>query len=79
MSKQDKLLEKVLSGKSDAGIRFGDLCSLLTGLGFTLRVRGSHHNFRRQNFDDINLQAAGKDANPYQVRQVREILRRGNL
>ena len=77
MSKQDKLLAKVLSGKSDAGIRFADLCGLLTYLGFTLRIRGSHHHFRKAGFDDINLQSAGKDAKPYQVKQVREILQQG--
>jgi len=71
------LLAKVLGGKSDAAIRFGDLCSLLTHLGFTVRVRGSHHNFRKAGCDDINLQSAGKDAKPYQVKQVREILLRG--
>lgn len=79
MSKQDKLLAKVLSGKSDAAVRFGDLCSLLRHLGFTVRIRGSHHYFSKQGFDDINLQAAGKDAKPYQVKQVRETLRQGNL
>ena len=79
MSKQDKLLAKVLSGKSDAAVRFGDLCALLTQLGFTLRVRGSHHYFSKEGFDHINLQAAGKDAKPYQVKQVREILQRGEV
>jgi len=77
MSKQDRLLAKVLGGKSDAGIRFADICGLLTHLGFAVRIRGSHHNFRKAGFDDINLQSAGKDAKPYQVKQVREILRQG--
>ena len=79
MSKHEKLLEKVLGGKSDATIRFGDLCALLTRLGFEVRIRGSHHDFRKEGCDDINSQAAGKDAKPYQVRQVREILHREQI
>jgi len=78
MSKRDKLLAKVLDGKSDASIRFADLCALLTHLGFAVRIRGSHHYFHKAGFDDINLQSAGKDAKPYQVKQVREILKQGD-
>ena len=77
MSKHEKLLEKVLSGTADANIRFADLCALLARLGFKVRIRGSHHNFRKADYDDINLQAKGKDAKPYQVKQVREALHRG--
>ena len=45
------------------GIRFADLCGLLTHFGFAVRIRGSHHNFRKTGFDDINLQSAGKTRN----------------
>ncbi len=70
MSK-DKVLRRVLSGTSDANIRFEDPCQLLKGLGFEMRVRGSHHIFRKSGVEEkINLQREGSNAKPYQVRAV---------
>jgi len=43
----EKTLARLLSGTSDAGIRFDDLCRLLESLGFEKRVSGSHHLFRK--------------------------------
>ncbi len=58
----------------DAAIRFDDLCRLLADLGFDMRVRGSHHIFRKAGIDEkINLQREGSHAKPYQVRQVRNV------
>ncbi|CCQ60597.1 type II toxin-antitoxin system HicA family toxin [Crocosphaera watsonii] len=45
MSKQDKLLTKILLGNADANIPFEQLCQLLKQLGFDERIRGSHHIF----------------------------------
>ena len=71
----DKLLERVLSRTSDANIRFDDLCHLLSSLGFEMRVRGSHHIFRKAGVEEkINLQREGSEAKPYQVRQVRAVI-----
>ena len=70
-----KTLEQVKSGDRDAGIRFDDLCHLLTRLGFARRnAGGSHRLFKQPGAALINLQAAGGMAKSYQVRQVREIL-----
>ena len=69
-----------MSGHHDASIRFGDLLCLLSALGFTERVRGSHHIFGRSGVVEIiNLQAHGAAAKPYQVRQVRRAVIRYNL
>ena len=46
MSRHKQLLQRILGGRSDAGVRFDDLCGLLRNLGFTERIRGSHHIFR---------------------------------
>jgi len=71
----DRVLEKVLSGDSDANVRFDDLCGLLERLGFEKRVRGSHHLFRKSGVSAmINLQRDGSKAKPYQVRQVRSVI-----
>jgi len=75
MGKYDKLLQKILLGKSDFNIRFDDLCGLLHHLGFEERTRGSHHIFRRREVEErINLQRDGNKAKPYQVKQVRAII-----
>ena len=55
--------------------RFDDVCYLLGSFGFEMRVRGSHHIFRKAGVEEqINLQREGSDAKPYQVRQVRAVL-----
>lgn len=74
MGKQEKLLNIILEGRSDANISFRDLLSLLGSLGFEETIRGSHHLFRKKGTGEkINLQRDGNKAKPYQVRQVREI------
>lgn len=76
MSKTEKLLLRVLRGTSDADIGFDELCSLLTHMGFELRVRGSHHIFSKLEVAElINLQRdGGGNAKPYQVKQVRNVI-----
>ncbi len=75
MSSIKKTLDKILGGRSDANILFNDICNLLTHLGFDIRIRGSHHIFRRIDIEEkINLQKDGNKAKPYQVRQVRHII-----
>ncbi len=75
MTKHDKLLKKVLSGRSDTTIDFDDLRRLLDHLGFDERIRGSHHVFVKPGIQDmINLQREGRMAKPYQIRQVRSVI-----
>ena len=67
----DRLRDRILSGRSDANIRFSDLRRFLMRLGFEERVRGSHHIFRRDGIAElINLQRDGSQVKPYQVRQL---------
>ena len=75
-----RVLQRVLSRTSDASIGFDDLCQLLGSLGFEMRVRGSHHLFRRAGVEEkINLQREGHEAKPYQVKQVRAVILRHGL
>ncbi|MFL5384662.1 MAG: type II toxin-antitoxin system HicA family toxin [Longimicrobiaceae bacterium] len=77
MSKFDKLLEKLLLGRSDPSFVFSDLLHLLDCLGFEKHVRGSHHIFTRDGVEEqLNLQKyqGTKHAKPYQVRQVRNLI-----
>jgi hypothetical protein len=80
MTSRGKLLVRILSGASDAGIPFAALCNLLESLGFDQRIRGSHHIFVREGVEEIlNLQPRGGFAKPYQVRQVRQVIVHYNL
>ncbi|MSV27274.1 MAG: type II toxin-antitoxin system HicA family toxin [Bryobacterales bacterium] len=64
-----KTLRRLLSGVSDASIRFDDLCPLLESLGFEKRVKGSHHLFRKAGVEEkINLRRDGHNAKPYQAK-----------
>lgn len=75
MSKIAKILDRVLSGTSDASIRFEDLRRLLIHLGFVERLRGDHHIFCRSGVPEIlNLQPRGSQAKAYQVKQVRGVI-----
>ncbi len=70
------ILEKILSGLSDKNIKFSDLRKLVLDLGFSERIKGSHHIFFKEGIAEIiNLQPIkeGK-AKSYQVKQVRNII-----
>jgi hypothetical protein len=78
--KHREVLERILSGRSDANIGFSDLTGLLHNLEFSERIRGDHHMFWKDGVAEIiNLQPKGAKAKPYQVRQVRSILLRYKL
>ena len=75
MNRNDDIRQRILSGQSDANIRFDDLRRHLIQLGFVERIRGSHHIFRKEGVRErINLQRDGSHAKPYQVRQVRQVI-----
>ncbi len=75
MGRYAKLLERILSGRSDANIRFSELVQLLSHLGFAERIKGDHHIFTRDAIEEIvNLQPKGSMAKAYQVRQVRNVI-----
>jgi len=80
MGKYAKLLKRVLGGDSDASISFSELCNLLSLFGFEMRIKGSHHIFRKPELvEKINLQKDGSNAKPYQVKQVRILILKYNL
>jgi hypothetical protein len=63
--------QQILSGTSDANVRFEDLRSLL---------RGDHHIFSKTGIAEIlNLQPRGSLAKPYQAKQVRTVIVRYKL
>jgi predicted RNA binding protein YcfA (HicA-like mRNA interferase family) len=75
MSRYEKLQNRILSGRADAHIDFAELRSLLTRLGFSERIRGSHHIYTRSDVTEIiNLQPKKGKVKPYQVRQARNLM-----
>jgi predicted RNA binding protein YcfA (HicA-like mRNA interferase family) len=75
MTQQSKLLIKILRGSSDNNIPFDQLCQLLHSLGFTERIRGSHHIFSQTGIEEIlNLQPKQGKAKAYQVKQIRNVI-----
>ena len=75
MTQREKILQKILSGTSDAHIGFDELCNVIRSLGFSERVRGSHFIFAKDGIDEIlNIQPKSGKAKSYQVKQVRNII-----
>ena len=82
MSRFHKLLHRLLSGIADASFAFDDLRYVLVHLGFNEEINGSHHMFWRKDVrEQVNLQRDRnrKDAKRYQVRQVRDLIRKYDL
>jgi len=77
VSRYEKLVQKLLEGGSDASFSFTDLCYILHSSGFDETIKGSHHIFSRSGVEEqLNLQKwrGSKNAKPYQLRQVRNLL-----
>ena len=69
MSISKKIIHKILSGKSDNNIGFNDLRKIILQLGFTERIKGSHHIFNKVGIDEIiNIQPDKKLSKAYQVK-----------
>ena len=75
-----RLLMRLARGEV-RNVRFADLCRLVESLGFELRrVSGSHHVFAHPDVPElINLQEAGGQAKPYQLRQLLKLVERYDL
>jgi predicted RNA binding protein YcfA (HicA-like mRNA interferase family) len=76
VGKAEKLVAKILGGKSDKNFAFDDLCYVLERAGFESRHgKGSHRIYYKEGVVEIvNIQPRNGKAKPYQVKQVRELL-----
>lgn len=74
MAKLSAILEKVMS--AHGRIQFRDFQKLLLKLGFRLdRIRGSHHIYVHPKVTRaLSIQPIGKEAKPFQVRQLRDMI-----
>lgn len=74
MAGPKKTLETIKRG--GANIAFRDFQRLMEELGFRLaRISGSHHIYIHPRVPrPMNVQSFGKEAKPYQIRQLRDII-----
>lgn len=80
MTRYEKFLKRLMEGEADQDISFAELCTFLRRLGFAERIRGDHHIFTRKGIEEIiNLQPNRALAKPYQVKQVRNLIRKYRL
>ena len=80
MGKRRKLYDRIVSGQSDANIPFEQTVNMLKRLGFDLRISGDHHVFTRDGIRElIDLQNVGGECKPYQVKQMRAVLKKYNM
>jgi predicted RNA binding protein YcfA (HicA-like mRNA interferase family) len=79
MAKLEKVLERVMKGRG--AISFRDFERLLLALGFRHdRTGGSHRIYVHPRATrPLSVQPRGKDAKPYQVRQLREMIEEFDL
>jgi predicted RNA binding protein YcfA (HicA-like mRNA interferase family) len=74
-----RLLRRLAGGSLN--VAFDDLVNLAEGFGFRLvRINGSHHIFAHPAVPQLfNLQRAGHQAKPYQIRQMLALIERHRL
>ncbi len=75
-----KLLRRLLDGRL-RNVKFDDLVNLAEGFGFrSVRGKGSHRMLMHPDLDAmLNLQPDGREAKPYQIRQMLDLVEQYDL
>ena len=75
MGQREKFIVRILSGASDSNINFIEVCNLLKSFGLSLRIKGDHYIFSKDDIEEIiNIQSKDGKAKTYQVKQIRNII-----
>ena len=72
MSKFEKLVQKILNGNN---VSYQEAENLLLHLGFEVKIRGSHHNFRKPGYPKTVAIKKRKLLFDYQVDDLKEVLK----
>jgi predicted RNA binding protein YcfA (HicA-like mRNA interferase family) len=72
MSKYEKLIQKILNGSN---VSYKDVENVLLKLGFELKIRGSHHVFRKQGYSKTVSIKKRPLLLAYQIDDVKEVLK----
>jgi predicted RNA binding protein YcfA (HicA-like mRNA interferase family) len=81
MNRAEKLKARLLSGKGYHNFSFGDLVMVLELVGFVhVRTNGSHRFFSHPSIPEpVNIQPRDGKCKPYQLKQVRDIIKEHGL
>lgn len=83
MVSKKKLLERIMSGSSDANIPFDSMRNLLRAMGFKERQRrggSSHYVYKMEGIPGfIVIQEKKGKVKTYQVRQIRNLIEKHGL
>lgn len=81
MSQYDKIRSKILSGNCDKNISEADMKYFLDKIGaIHKRTTGSHMQYSIDNIPEIiNIQPKNGKIKPYQVKEIRNIVRKYRL
>ena len=71
MSKTEKLIHKIME---DRAISYDEAEGLLLKLGFSLRIKASHHIFSKECHDTISLKRRSQLL-PYQMKLLKKVLK----
>ena len=71
MSIIEKLINKIFS---DLSITYRDAENLLLNLGFELKIKGSHHIFRKKGYINNIALKKRKELFSYQINQLKQVL-----
>lgn len=72
MSKAEKLIQKILNGKN---VSYQDAENVLFSLGFILKIKGSHHVFRKPKYDKTISIKRRPQLIDYQIDDLRGVLK----
>jgi len=72
MTKIEKLIQKILQNRP---LSFSDAERVLKNLGFEVIASGSHHVFRKKGYGKTISVKKRPELLPYQIRDIKEVLR----
>ncbi len=72
MSKFEKLIQKILQGKN---VSYQEAENVLLALGFELKIRGSHHNFRKPKYPRTLAIKRRPQLLDYQIDDLQQVLK----
>ena len=80
MATIEKLIAAIMSGTQDRNIKFSDLQKILNVFEFQCRIKGDHFIYWKDGIEEIiNIQPDGNKAEPYQVKQIRNLILKYHL
>lgn len=71
MSKIEKLIQKIFDRQQ---VSYSDAETILFGLGYELKVRGSHHVFRKDGHKHVTIKKRPQLLS-YQLKDLEEVLK----